>query len=216
MLVFSSLQVFYILVLRVIDHQGNSPLPTKQKSKKGISQETTLEIPASSTSSTSLESTRSSSPQICNTPVISSPTLVRDVPYFRPSAGSEEEDSDCDDIYVPLLQMKVTDLNDLPPEEMEYAHASAWEREDAVEPESLASPGPGTERTYGNLWLSEEDPRAIPLPELICPIHYITCKKGICEEMAKLHRDKERKKKKEQWEKEGKKKNDKGIHFLYI
>lgn len=112
--------------------------------------------------------------------------------------------------------MESTNIDDLPPDEMESAHVSFWEREniDGVNPETST---PGEQgRTYGNLWLSEEDPRAIPAPnpEDICPTHHIACKKGICEYMSKLIKARERKARQAEWEK--KKKNKKGTFCCHI
>lgn len=116
-----------------------------------------------------------------------------------------------------MSNLKFTDVDDLPPEELEYAHVSTWERgdADAVEPET--SEGAKEGRTYGNLWQSEDDPRAVQLPTLICPTHHIACSKGICSDMGKLIRAEKRKELEAQWEKEGKNKKNKGtLYFLIL
>lgn len=48
------------------------------------------------------------------------------------------------------------------------------------------------ETTTENLW-EEESVRKPAVPVLTCPVHFISCKKGICKEMAKLVREQERK-----------------------
>lgn len=131
----------------------------------------------------------------------------------------DEEDSDYEDIYVPFSDMNFGDNDDPAPEEMEYTHVNAWERGDGddVNVNALDSdiPVPRREgRKYQNLWSSEEDPRAIPPPAVICPVHHIGCKKGICEEMSKLMREIKRAEMKAQWEQEGLKKS-KGTHVSF-
>ena len=126
----------------------------------------------------------------------------------------EEDDSDCEDIYVPFSNMNFPDINDLEPEEMEYAHINAWERGDDANAVDSDIPVPVKEgRKYQNLWLSEEDPRAVPQPALICPVHRLACKKGICEDMSKKLKDIKRAELKAQWEKEKKKK---GTRFVRL
>ena len=121
--------------------------------------------------------------------------------------------------------MKYTEIDDLAPEELEHAHINAWEKGeedknnnhngDTMEPKSKTSEEK-EDRAYGNLWLSEEDPRAIPPPKLICPTHRIMCKKGICEDMTKLLRAEKRKELEAQWEAEGKNKKKGTFLFLYL
>lgn len=103
--------------------------------------------------------------------------------------------------------MKFPDINDLAPEEMEDAHVNVWERGDAANAVDSDIPVPVEDgRKYQNLWASEDDPRAVPLPAEICPVHHLACSKGICEDMSKIIRDKKRAELKEKWEKEKKKK----------
>jgi len=183
---------------------GNAPSPKKKK--KANKANGNVAIRQTSTSSgTSLGGTEPSSPHIRNIP----PHIVLAQRDFGPSAESEGEDSDDDgDLYGKLSKMKIIDIDDLSPEELEYAHINPWEKGETgdVEPETKE------DRTYGNLWLSEEDPRAIPLPdpELICPTHHIACKKGICEDMGKILRAKKMRELRAEWEKEGKNKKNKG------
>lgn len=195
--------------------QGSAPLPNskKKKANKGKGTATASTLPASVTS------------QGNKTQPLSPPP--RAVPKFRPSAEEEEEDSDDgDDIYTALSKMKYTEIDDLAPEELEHAHINTWEKgeddnnNNTVEPKSEEEdPAKAKEedRAYGNLWLSEEDPRAIPLPKLICPTHRITCKKGICEDMTKLLRAEKRKELEAKWEAEEKnKKKKKGTLYFYF
>jgi len=114
-----------------------------------------------------------------------------------------------------MPKVESTNIDDLPPNETEYARVSAWEREnvDGMDPET-STPGE-QDRTYGNLLLSEEDPRAIPAPnpEDICPNPtHIACKKAICEDMSRLIKARERKERQAEWEK--KKKNKKGTFVV--
>jgi len=93
---------------------------------------------------------------------------------------------------------------------MEYVDVNASERGvSAVDSET--SGAPAVEERYQNLWLSEDDPRAIPLPDarLICPTHHIACKKGICEDMSKILRDIKKEKLKAEWEEKMKNKGKK-------
>ena len=95
---------------------------------------------------------------------------------------------------------------------MEYVDVNASERGvSAVDSETSGAPAVVEE--YQNLWLSEDDPRAIPLPDarLICPTHHIACKKGICEDMSKILRDIKKEKLKAEWEEKMK---NKGIRFM--
>ena len=111
--------------------------------------------------------------------------------------------------------MKISNINDdFAPEEMGYADVNTGERGDAADAVADSDiPVPVEEgRKYENLWLSEDDPRAIPLPAVICPVHNIACKKGICEDMAKILREKRKAEMRETWEKE--KKNKKGTRFI--
>ena len=97
----------------------------------------------------------------------------------------EEEDSDCDDIYVPYSGMNI---NDLAAEEMGYTDLNSGEGGDVangVDSSDVAIPAEEV-REYQNLWSSEDDPRAIPAPAVICPVHRLGCKRGICEDMAKI------------------------------
>ena len=191
--------------------QGKSP-PTPKKSKKGKGR--------AETSSTSQGSTQPSSPQVRNAPTpatISSSAahedvFIRDVPPHQSYRFAEEEDdSDCDDIYVPFSGMKISHINDdFAPEEMGYADVNnTGERGDVAN--AVAVPVEEEVREYQNLWLSEDDPRAIPLPAVICPVHNIACKKGICEDMAKILREKKKAELREIWEKQ---KKNKGTRFV--
>ena len=111
--------------------------------------------------------------------------------------------------------MKLPDINDLEPEEMEYAHVSAWERKYDADALDSDIPVPVEEsQKYQNLWSSEDDPRAVPPPPIICPVHRLGCKKGICEDMSKMLRDIKRAELKAKWEKEGFKKNKGTSSFL--
>ena len=86
-------------------------------------------------------------------------------------------------IYIPYSNVKATVDNHVR-EHMEY---NASER-GVIAVDSETSGAPAVVEEYQNLWLSEDDPRAIPLPNahLICPTHHIACKKGICEDMSKI------------------------------
>jgi hypothetical protein len=191
------------------------PLPSKKKSKSGQGRGATSETPTSSTSS---GSTQPSSPQVRHIPAISSST-TRDVPphqIFRPSE-EDDEDSDYDDIYVPFSGMKIN-ANILPVEGMEYTDLNASERggADAVDSETSDAPAHTEEgQKYQNLWSSEDDPRAIPLPDpnLICPTHHIACKKGICADMSKILRDIKKAKLKAEWEE---KQKNRGIPLFFL
>lgn len=113
-------------------------------------------------------------------------------------------------MYVPFSGINI---DGLAPEEMEDAHVNVWEGKnpaDAVDSEDIPVSG----QNYQNFWSSEEDPRAVPLPAEICPVHNLACKKGICEDMSKIIRDKKKAELKEQWEKAAKKKKEKGTHDL--
>ena len=89
-------------------------------------------------------------------------------------------------------------LNDV--EEMGYTNVNAGDAGNGVDSDI---PAPAKEgREYQNLWSSEDDPRAIPPPAVICPAHGIACKKGICEDMAKILRDKKKAELRATWEKE--------------
>jgi hypothetical protein len=91
---------------------------------------------------------------------------------------------------------------------MEYTNVNDLDRGDGnTEPSALAEEGP---KKYQNLWSSEDDPRAIPLPAVLCPTHHIACKKGICEDMSKILRGIKREKLKAEWEE---KKKTKGIRL---
>ena len=190
--------------------QGKAP-PPKKKAKNGKASGVISETPASSTSP---GSTRPPSPQARNLSSIAS--TARDVPphmNVRPSPWTVEgeEDSDCEDIYVPFSNMEIGDINDLPPEEMEHAHVYTWERGD-MEPETSGAPTEG--QLYENLWRFEEDPRAVPRPELLCPTHQIACNKGICQDMSKMIKDKKKEEERAKWEEKKKNNNNKGIRFL--
>ncbi|KAF8808896.1 hypothetical protein BYT27DRAFT_7188409 [Phlegmacium glaucopus] len=187
------------------DSIWNSRLPNKKSSKKANGHTGTIpETPASSRPSP--WSTQPSSSSASST----SRNVPPPYPKFQFSADSEEGNSDAEDIYVPMSHMTFTHFDDLPPEELEYAHVSAWERgyADALEPGT--SQGANEGRTYENLWASGEDPRAVPLPELVCPTHQIACSKGICEDMAMLIRAKKRKEQEAKWEQDSKNKKKKG------
>ena len=69
------------------------------------------------------------------------------------------------------------------------AHVNAWERGD--DGNALDTDIPVPVEGYQNLWLSDDDPRAVPLPnpDMICPVHHPACKKGICEDMSKKLKD---------------------------
>jgi len=178
--------------------------PTQKKSKKGKDHGAIPETPASITSQ---GSTQPSSPQV----FISS--ITRDVPphqIFRPS--EEEDDSDYDEIYAPYSALRAA------PEEMEYANVNGLDRGDANTVNSEPSDAPALveegAKKYPNLWSSEDDPRAIPLPAVICPTHHIACKKGICEDMSKILRGIKREKLKAEWEEKKKNKGRRGKDAL--
>ena len=115
-------------------------------------------------------------------------------------------------MYVPY-DMK---SDDLAPEDMEYTHVNSWERGDDVNALDSNIPVPEKEgREYPNLWSSEDDPRAVPLTAIICPVHHIGCKKGICEEMSKKLKEIKKAELKEKWEREKLKKN-KGTRFTFF
>jgi hypothetical protein len=135
--------------------------------------------------------------------------LPHQIAQFTP----EDDDSDYDDMYVPYSNMI---SNDLEPEEMEYGYVNALERGDDVNGVDSGIPVPEEEgRKYQNLWLSEDDPRAVPLPAIICPVHRYGCKKGICEDMSKMLKEIKRAELKKEWEEENLKKN-KGTHFFIL
>ncbi|KAF8815662.1 hypothetical protein BYT27DRAFT_7192653 [Phlegmacium glaucopus] len=178
------------------DNIWNSPLPNKKKRSKKGKKGHPGAIPETTASSTSpASSTQPSSPQIPNNIPPSISSTARNVlpyPTFRPLAESEEENSDDEGIYKALSKMKFTDVDD------------------ANDVEHIISDGVKEDRMYGNLWLSEEDPRAIPLPELLCPTHHIACQKGICTDMGKMLWAIKRKELEAKWEEEKKKKKNKG------
>jgi hypothetical protein len=113
-------------------------------------------------------------------------------------------------MYVPFSNMGI---NDLEADEMGYVDVNAWERGDDV---NSGIPVPEEKgQKYQNLWLSEDDPRAVPPPAIICPVHRLGCKKGICEEMSKKLKEIERAELKAKWEEENLKKN-KGTLFSFF
>ena len=112
--------------------------------------------------------------------------------------------------------MKLPDINDLVPEEMEDAHVNAWERGYDANAVDSDIPLPGEEgQRYQNLWLSEDDPRAVPPPAVMCPVHGLACKKGICEEMSKKLKEIKKAELRAEWEKE-KLKKTKGTRFIVL
>ena len=126
----------------------------------------------------------------------------------------EEDDSDCEAIYVPFSHMNIPSIDDLDPEEMEDAYVNAWERGVASNSANSDLPVPeDQDERYENLWVSEDDPRAVPTPAEICPVHHLACKKGICESMSKILRDKKKAELKAKWELENKKK---GTGFVLL
>jgi hypothetical protein len=111
--------------------------------------------------------------------------------------------------------MNFPDIHDLAPEEMEYVHVNTWERRDDANVLDSDIPVPVEQgRTYQNLWSSEDDPRAVPPPAIICPVHLLGCKKGICEEMSKKVKEIKRAELKAKWEEENLKKS-KGTLFAW-
>lgn len=106
--------------------------------------------------------------------------------------------------------MKFPNINDLAPED---AHVNACERGDDADALNSDIPVPGEEgQKYQNLWSSEDDPRAVPTPALICPVHHLACKKGICEDMSKKLKDIKKAEMKAKWEEE--KMKNKGTSFI--
>ena len=111
--------------------------------------------------------------------------------------------------------MNLSDINNLEPEDMEHGHVGAWERGDDVDALDSGIPEPVKEgQKFSNLWSSEDDPRAVPPPDIICPVHQIGCKKAICEDMSKMLREIKRAEMKAKWEQEGLKKG-KGTLFSF-
>ena len=162
----------------------------------------------SSASNTSQGSTRSSSPQARNVPTstISSP-ITRHVPAHL-IFQDDDDDSDYENIYVPHPNMNISDINGIEPEAMEYTHVGSLERGDDVSASDLGNAGPIEEgKKHPNLWSSEDDPRAVPLPAIICPVHHIGCKKGICEDMSKKMKEIKRLEMKAKWDEENLKRN---------
>ena len=139
---------------------------------------------------------------------------------FRPSE-EDEEDSDYDDIYVPFSGMKIV-ANNVAVEGMEYTDVNASERGGAdavVDSETSDARAHAEEgRKYQNLWSSEDDPRAVPLPDpnLICPTHHIACKKGICADMSKILRDMKKAQLKAEWEEKQKNRGTPCFFFFFL
>jgi hypothetical protein len=79
-----------------------------------------------------------------------------------------------------------------------------WEQSFKMEYNTI-EPAADTEDNTGNLWAEEEKiprkPLAPEIPE--CPVHKMICKKGICKEMSKIIRQKEREKREKEREQGG-------------
>ena len=183
--------------------QGNSP-PAPKSLKKGKGR---AETPSASSASQGI--TQPPTPQIQSVPTPNISSFSRDPPqqvYQYP----DEDDSDYEDMYVGITNMKFPDIDDLEPEDMEHAHVNPWERGD--ESNNADIPVPEEGRDYQNLWSSEDDPRAVPPPAIICPVHFIGCKKGICEDMSRILKEMKRAELKAKWEQENLKKS-KGTRF---
>ena len=115
-------------------------------------------------------------------------------------------------MYVPFSNLSV---GDTAAEEMEYTHVHALEGNGMDSETSDGAALAEEVHKYQNLWSSEDDPRAIPLPDpdMICPTHHIACKTGICEDMSKILRAKKREKMKAEWEEKNK---DRGIRYFFF
>lgn len=83
-----------------------------------------------------------------------------------------------------------------------------WEQQ-FVAAENMENMWDNVGTTEENLW-GDEETKKPAVPVILCPVHGIICKKGICKEMSKILKDQERQKAALE-KQENQKKNGKGV-----